>query len=647
MSLRAGLLFCLLTLCTARVRWSINFNNYQSACPNQTPENPEVTPRPTVDEELRGVAPVPFNFPNLQSVPTAVIDTTTGLLRGKLWTGGAIGGSGARTYRGIRYATAGRFEDPVVPGRWSGVYDATNWLSSCWRTCFDRVCYTDRSEDCLGLNVYAPAGNGPFPVYVYIHGGGFYTGDSSEPFYDGRHMAATQNIIVVTIDFRLGVWGNLCWHDGQGTVSDGNYQMKDIFEGLTWVKNNIAAFGGNVNDMTIGGTSSGAITVGMMAAAPRFATLGFKNAIMASAPINPANSYATALRVATTFARTAGCDETNTATVMACLKGKTNEELLAAQLATLVDVTLIDISVRQWAPCYDAALPANDATNWIGINNYLDFVRDPSLAPPLGVDNVLLTRQRDEAWLFVWIYFNPAVPNPLVPDLALPAGATDQDVLNALGAALGVVFAVSGGTDLFVVDPSNPPARFVQVLTAYATNLLGDSFSRMPGDLHDEVSKFLDDYWWGCIQRGIADGINSITGKTAYVAINSYANEFKHDGILAEPRDLCNNGWACHFTDNWYMFNNRDLAPPRDFDAATVNDQMASQRWNDMISSFIKTGVPTTAAGNLSPYENATPSIGELLTTGWSITANPTAQVTQCALFYGDDSIIPNPITPP
>jgi para-nitrobenzyl esterase len=107
--------------------------------------------------------------------------------------------------------------------------------------------------------VWAPEGQGPFPVFVWIHGGGFLGGHSFESIYDGAEFAR-EGIVVVTVAYRLGVFGFLDVEAllGASYAGSGNNALRDLVRGLEWVKENIAAFGGDPLRVTIGGESAGA-----------------------------------------------------------------------------------------------------------------------------------------------------------------------------------------------------------------------------------------------------------------------------------------------------------------------------------------------------------------------------------------------------
>jgi para-nitrobenzyl esterase len=132
-----------------------------------------------------------------------------------------------------------------------------------------------QSEDCLYLNLWAPIGKGPFPVFVWIHGGGFTAGRPTEPIYDGTHFAQA-GIVCVTVAYRLGVFGFLDVSKFFGPVytASADNALLDLIASLRWIQGNIAAFGGDPDRVTIGGESAGAkltdILMGVPEAQPLF-----------------------------------------------------------------------------------------------------------------------------------------------------------------------------------------------------------------------------------------------------------------------------------------------------------------------------------------------------------------------------------------
>jgi para-nitrobenzyl esterase len=185
----------------------------------------------------------------------------------------------ADIFRAIPYALPPvgerRWHPPAAMPRWTGVRTAQTMGVACMQPPMAAGPY-DRgkvamSEDCLTLDVTAPANARNAPVMVWIHGGTLIWGSGHSPMYDGREFAK-RGVVLVSINYRLGVFGYLAHpelskesHDG---VS-GNYGLLDQIQALQWVRRNIAAFGGNPRNVTIFGESAGALSTEYLLASPR------------------------------------------------------------------------------------------------------------------------------------------------------------------------------------------------------------------------------------------------------------------------------------------------------------------------------------------------------------------------------------------
>ena len=225
-----------------------------------------------------------------------IVNTPCGPVRG---CAGRVSGTAA--YKGIRYATAGRWEYPVQVTGWDGVYDATEYGACCYqpRSFYNeeanlkKVFYYNEfrkgetytySEDCLFLNVFAPEGakeGDKLPVLFYIHGGGFTGGCSHEKHFDGP-VWPTKGVIGVTLNYRLGPLGFVCLPELKEEAGvTGNYGLYDQLTALRWVRDNIAAFGGDADAITIMGQSAGAMSVQQHCLSPLSQGL-FRGAVMSS-----------------------------------------------------------------------------------------------------------------------------------------------------------------------------------------------------------------------------------------------------------------------------------------------------------------------------------------------------------------------------
>ena len=203
------------------------------------------------------------------------------------------------SFKGLPYALApvgaARWKPPVAMPPWKAARDATRFGPSCVQpksrsgSIYSNT-HAQMSEDCLFLNVWAMKDARKAPVFVWIHGGSLTTGSSSESMYDGANLAS-HGVVVVSINYRLGVLGYLA-HPQLSSESkegiSGNYGLLDQIEALRWIKRNIAAFGGDPANVTIAGESAGALSVMYLIAAPSarglFAKAIAQSAYMISTP---------------------------------------------------------------------------------------------------------------------------------------------------------------------------------------------------------------------------------------------------------------------------------------------------------------------------------------------------------------------------
>lgn len=216
--------------------------------------------------------------------PPADIPTMSGLVRTH------AGGDGIHRALGIPYARARRFERPEAPARWDEPFRAEAYGAASPQ----RGSEPNQSEDCLGLNVWTPGpGAGRRPVIVYIHGGAYATGSGSSPLTDGARLAAKGDVVVVTVNHRLGPLGYASLARlAPGFEDSGNLGQLDLVLALQWVRDNIAAFGGDPGCVTVVGQSGGGAKIATLMAMPAAAGLFHRAVTMsgqqvtASGPLN-------------------------------------------------------------------------------------------------------------------------------------------------------------------------------------------------------------------------------------------------------------------------------------------------------------------------------------------------------------------------
>ncbi len=199
----------------------------------------------------------------------SIVETPCGQLRG-------VQGQ-VFSFKGIPYANPTRFRPPGPVAPWLGVRDAIEYGPAAPHPAdptllemFHQPRPPMSEQGCLTLNVWTSALSGRRPVMVWIHGGGFTTGTGRDTLFDGSHLALRQDVVVVTINYRLGPLGFLHLEDVLGAeyADSGNLGILDQVAALGWVRDSITAFGGDPDNVTIFGQSAGALSVATLLAVP-------------------------------------------------------------------------------------------------------------------------------------------------------------------------------------------------------------------------------------------------------------------------------------------------------------------------------------------------------------------------------------------
>ena len=223
---------------------------------------------------------------------TALIETRFGKVRGA-----DLGPT--LVWKGIPYASPPvgplRFQPPQPPAAWGGIRDATAFGPIAPQLPFllangslEVAMPEPQSEDCLYLNIWAPHPDGQKrPVMVWVHGGALINGSGSQSDYDGATFAERGDLVLVTINYRLGILGFLALEELAGATyaASGNRGLLDQIAALQWVREHIAAFGGDPNNVTIFGESAGALSIAMLFGMPAARGL-FQRAILESGPLH-------------------------------------------------------------------------------------------------------------------------------------------------------------------------------------------------------------------------------------------------------------------------------------------------------------------------------------------------------------------------
>ena len=344
-----------------------------------------ITPR-----EFRGTTP--------RAPVSCLASTTNGDVQG-------VDNGASCSFLGIPYAAP-----PTLTNRWKPPRPAAAWAPAVRNaTALASACPSIQGngspggiEDCLQLNVWVKnlAPSAPAPVLVWFHTGGFIAASANFAGTRGQRLAEETGVIVVEPNYRLGPLGFLAHRalesEDPAHPSAGNYGLLDQQAALEWVRANIANFGGDPNNVTIGGSSAGGHSVGLQMISPGSAGL-FDRAIIQSAfPTSRAATHDEAFAQGDAFAARLGC--TDPSLVLACLRSKTTVQLLTA-LAPFSLQVLEPVNQFFWWPTVDGlVIPDQPRT----LFEHGDFHHVPTL---LGTN-------RDEGWIFTTRSFPQGVSAP-------------------------------------------------------------------------------------------------------------------------------------------------------------------------------------------------------------------------------------------
>ena len=287
---------------------------------------------------------------------SSVVETAYGPVRG------ADDGS-ITSWKGVRYAAPPtgdlRWRAPQPPEKWTEVADASELGRVCPQPVEPRIPIdlgAPQGDDCLTLNIWASsnvAAGDRKPVMVWIHGGAYVLGSANQPLYNGRVLAAGGDVVVVTVNYRLGAFGflDLSSFSTSGRRFDSNLGLRDVILALQWVRDNIAAFGGDPDRVTLFGESAGAGIVTTLLTTPAGAGL-FSAAIAQSSPATSVYDAVRGRRVAEEFLDILGLrpDDVDR------LSGLPAEAIVAASRTLFNDVPLRSPGLLAFAPIVDGDL---------------------------------------------------------------------------------------------------------------------------------------------------------------------------------------------------------------------------------------------------------------------------------------------------
>jgi para-nitrobenzyl esterase len=341
-----------------------------------------------------------------------VVQTSAGRLEGRQTEHGFA-------FLGVPFAAAPRWAPPTAPPPWSGVRDATVPGPAAPQPSRAVATFTHgtvpaTAEQCLNLNVFTPSPNGALPVVVWVHGGGFAIGHGSASLYDGGSLARAADIVVVTINYRLGSLGWL-GHPGLAPSPGepiANWGLLDQVAALRWVRENIASFGGDPARVTLAGQSAGALCAADLLVAPSARGL-FRRALLASPPFG---DVAQPLEVAVRWAQAL-------ADAVGVSGGFDVAQMRAVDAQTLVATHESLLDEPGWRGTRGGAMPTLDPDTLP-----TSPLEDPGASPEV---DVLVGHTAQEGTFFFRSPWRPPPPPERIPGIVRHLCHTDQpqDVL--------------------------------------------------------------------------------------------------------------------------------------------------------------------------------------------------------------------------
>ncbi|XP_032436813.1 fatty acyl-CoA hydrolase precursor, medium chain-like [Xiphophorus hellerii] len=378
-----------------------------------------------------------------------VVSLKSGQIRGEYVT---VKGTERRVkqYLGIPFAKPPvgplRFAAPESPEPWEGERDGTQQPPMCVqdreiivnisKALFTNFTVPEVSEDCLYLNVYTPAETTPevkLPVMVWIHSAGFLAFGAAS-MYDGSSLTAYENVVTVVIQYRLGILGFLSTGDAH---AKGNWGFLDQLAALRWVQENIEAFGGDPQSVTIAGESAGGFSASILTLSPLSKGLFHKAIFQSGVATLGGHTSDRPLNQAHTVARLAGCYMNSTEELVQCLRGKTQDELISVgkQIKIILGAT-VDGEFLPGTP--EVLLQRKEVLNipvMMGVTNHEFGWMLPQIFTPPGWDKGMNL----ETVMVMVPLFNPkgSFANILIVIKYLKDAKTPQDIRDAFTEVIG------------------------------------------------------------------------------------------------------------------------------------------------------------------------------------------------------------------
>ena len=421
--------------------------------------------------------------------------------------------SDVKVYKGVPYAAPPvgdlRWRAPKTAPKWEGVRHADRFSAACMQTPYPegspyRSDPEPVSEDCLYLNVWSGAKSAKEgrPVMVWIHGGALTRGSGSNPVYDGEELAK-KGVVVVTINYRLGVFGFFAYPEltkESDRNSSGNYGILDQISALEWVQKNIAAFGGDPKRVTIFGESAGSWSVNALVATPLAKGL-FERAIGESgANFAPLPTLAMAEQAGLRVAKSVHADS------LAALRAKSAAEMMKAN-GELARPNVDDWMLPEQVRAIFASGKQNDVPTLIGSNADEGTAFTPASVKAEAFKAQARSRYGDQADEYLKLY---------------PARSDEQAHASAAAAMRDQTFgwemrtwarlqSKTGKSKVFVYYFSRvPPGPVGERLGAYHASELRYVFDNLRNiqaeDVDREIANAMSSYWVNFATKGDPNG---------------------------------------------------------------------------------------------------------------------------------------------
>jgi len=533
-----------------------------------------------------------------------LVETASGLVEG-------FEDDGVFSYRGIPYARPPvgdlRWKPPIAPESWTETLVATEKGNICPQVAFLGLPSPGfvPSEDCLHLNIDTPMEGADLPVMVWIHGGGFTVGEGvqADGGTAGDLIARHAGAVVVSMNYRLGQLGFLAHSeltDESPDDASGNYGLMDQTAALRWVQENIAAFGGDPDNVTVFGESAGAFSVCSHLASAKSTGLFAKAILQSGSCERPWSTLTAAESQGDDFAEALGCDLVE-ADVLACMRAKPWADVLEAlPQPPNFGLTPSDEPGGSWGPVVDGSFFTEQPSDSFATGN---FNRVPTI---MGFT-------REEARLFIWI---GGLVDPSFE-------VTEENYVELIAHLLGgnQALAERAAEEYPLEDYSEPAVALAAVAT--------DTIFRCPGK--SEVAKlaaFTSAYLY---QFEYPDGHSQLEVALPYIP-----------GADLPTYDLA----AFHGADIPYVFGYDPLLEINFEDFSTTLNEWQSGTADEALwletlgyfSRFAATGNPSVEGGVQWPTYDEQADQHLVFNTTVSVGSNAAAK---CDFWEGEDYLIP------